>query len=48
MPTARHGTQAAVCDGGMYIPAGSTQEGRAPTSVFETFFLGNPQSCVAP
>jgi hypothetical protein len=48
MPTARHGTEAAVCDGGMYIPGGSTKEGRAPSSVFETFFLGTPQSCIAP
>jgi N-acetylneuraminic acid mutarotase len=48
MPTGRHGIQAAVCDGGMYIPAGSTKQGRAPTSVFEVFFPGTPQSCTDP
>ena len=33
MPTARHGIQAAVCNGGVYIAGGgTTQGGGAPTA----------------
>jgi N-acetylneuraminic acid mutarotase len=46
MPTARHGIQAAVCNGGVYLAAGGTvQGGQGPTSVHEVFFLNGPTSC---
>jgi hypothetical protein len=57
MPTARHGIQAAVCDGGVYVAAGGmTQGGGSPTNVQEVLFpngatnaCGNPpQDTVAP
>jgi N-acetylneuraminic acid mutarotase len=35
----RHGTQAAVYDGGVYIAAGSNEQGTSPTNVHEAFFL---------
>ncbi len=48
MPTARHGIQAVVCDGGVYIAAGGeTQGGSNPTDAHEVFFLGEPTSCGA-
>lgn len=48
MPTARHGIQAAVCNGGVYIAAGAlAQGGGSPTDVQEVFFLGSPTSCGA-
>ncbi len=46
MPTARHGIQAVVCDGGVYIAAGGEiQGGSNPTDAHEVFFLGEPTSC---
>jgi N-acetylneuraminic acid mutarotase len=46
MPTARHGIQAAVCNGGVYIAAGGkTQGGGTPSAAHEVFFLGSPTSC---
>lgn len=46
MPTARHGIQAVVCDGGVYIAAGGTvQGGTDPTDTHEVFFSGKATSC---
>ena len=46
LPTARHGVQAAVCNGGVYIAAGGkTQAGGNPSRVHEALFLGSPTSC---
>jgi N-acetylneuraminic acid mutarotase len=46
MPTARHGIQAVVCDGGVYIAAGGTvQGGTDPTDAHEVFFSGRATSC---
>src|SRR5215203_2374228 len=40
MPTARHGIQAVVCNGGVYIADGGTlQGGSNPTDAHEVFFL---------
>jgi N-acetylneuraminic acid mutarotase len=48
MPTARHGIEAIVCDGGVYIAAGGTvQGGTDPTDTHEVFFLRQPTSCGA-
>jgi hypothetical protein len=45
-PTARHGIQAAVCNGGVYVAAGGTvQGGGGPTDVHEVSFLGAPTPC---
>lgn len=41
MPTARHGIEATVCNGGLYIAAGGTiQGGAGPTNVQQVFFPG--------
>ena len=41
MPTARHGIQAAVCNGGIYVVGGAlTQGGETFTNVQEVLFLG--------
>jgi hypothetical protein len=49
MPTARHGIQAAVCNGGVYVAAGGkTQGGSSPTNVHEAFFLNGPTTCASP
>jgi N-acetylneuraminic acid mutarotase len=46
MPTARHGIQAIVCNGGVYIAAGGTvQGGTNPTDAHEVFFPGGATSC---
>jgi hypothetical protein len=46
MPTSRHGIEAAVCNGGVYIADGGTQEGgEAPTDVHEVFFLDGVTTC---
>jgi N-acetylneuraminic acid mutarotase len=48
LPTARHGIEAVVCDGGVYIAAGGTvQGGTNPTDAHEVFFLREPTSCGA-
>jgi hypothetical protein len=46
MPTARHGIQAAVCNGGVYIAGGGlTQGGSSLTNIHQVFFLGDPAGC---
>jgi N-acetylneuraminic acid mutarotase len=46
MPTARHGIQAVVCSGGVYVADGGTQQGGGGlTSVFEVFSLGSLVPC---
>lgn len=45
MPTARHGIEGAICNGGVYVAAGATAQGRAPTAVQDAFFLGAPTAC---
>jgi Malectin domain/Abnormal spindle-like microcephaly-assoc'd, ASPM-SPD-2-Hydin/Kelch motif/Glucose / Sorbosone dehydrogenase len=49
MPTARHGIQAAVCNGGIYIAGGGlTQGGGNLTKIHQVFFLGTPTGCTGP
>ena len=49
MPTARHGIQAAVCNGGVYIAAGGKRQGgSSPTNVHEVYSLNGPTSCEPP
>ncbi|CAN5891966.1 hypothetical protein BH23ACT11_BH23ACT11_21420 [soil metagenome] len=46
MPTARHGIQAAVCNGGVYVAAGGeVQGGGSKTNVHEAFFLDGVTTC---
>ena len=46
MPTARHGIQAAVCNGGIYVVGGGlAQGGSSITNVHEVLFLGTPTAC---
>jgi lysophospholipase L1-like esterase/N-acetylneuraminic acid mutarotase len=46
MPTARHGIQAAVCNGGFYIAGGGKQQGGGGlTDVHEVFFPEGPTTC---
>jgi hypothetical protein len=46
MPTARHGIQAAVCNGGIYIvDGGLKQGGGSVTNAHQVFFLGSPTPC---
>jgi glucose/arabinose dehydrogenase len=46
MPTARHGIQAAVCNGGIYIAAGGrTAGGDDPSAAFEAFFPVRRSRC---
>jgi len=45
MPTARHGIQAAVCNGGVYVAAGGTVQGIGPSTAHEVFFLGEQAAC---
>jgi N-acetylneuraminic acid mutarotase len=48
MPTARHGIQAAVCNGGIYVAGGGlSQGGDNPSKVHQVFFLGTPTACGA-
>jgi N-acetylneuraminic acid mutarotase len=48
MPTARHGIQAAECNGGVYIAAGGLKQGHGPSTVHEAFFLDGATTCEAP
>ncbi|ADI13634.1 Kelch repeat-containing protein [Truepera radiovictrix] len=48
MPTPRHGVQAAVCNGGVYLAAGGVVQGIGPSSAHEVFFVGEPRPCEAP
>lgn len=45
MPTARHGIQAAVCNGGVYIAAGGIKQGVGPSTTHEVFSLGALEPC---
>jgi N-acetylneuraminic acid mutarotase len=46
MPTARHGIQAVVCNGAVYIVAGGgTQGGEHPTDVQEAYFPARAEGC---
>lgn len=45
MPTGLHGTQAVVCNGGVYLAAGSNMQGTGPTNLHEVFFLNGPTTC---
>jgi N-acetylneuraminic acid mutarotase len=46
MPTARHGIQAVVCSGGVYVADGGTRQGGGGlTDVFEVFSLGSLVPC---
>jgi N-acetylneuraminic acid mutarotase len=48
MPTARHGIQAVVCDGGVYIAAGGEHQGGSnPTDAHEVFYFREPNACGA-
>ena len=48
MPTPRHGTQAVVCNGGVYVAAGGTRQGGGgATAKHEVFFLDGPTACGA-
>ncbi len=48
IPTPRHGIQAVVCEGGVYVAAGGgAQFGADPTNAHEVFFLRAPTSCGA-
>ncbi len=48
MITGRHGTQAAVCNDGVYIATGGSKQGGSPTTVHEAFFLNGPTTCESP
>lgn len=46
MPTARHGIQAAECNGGLYVVAGAMDQGGSPeTTIHEAFFLDGATDC---
>jgi hypothetical protein len=46
MPTARHGIQAAVCGGALYVAAGGqTPGGDEPTAVHESYLPTGPARC---
>ena len=46
MPTARHGIQAVVCGGAVYIAAGGeTQGGEHPSDVHEAYFPAGATGC---
>jgi N-acetylneuraminic acid mutarotase len=45
LPTPRHATQAATCQGGAYIAAGSVATGRHPSARQDVFFLGASNPC---
>ena len=45
MPTARHGIQAAVCNGGVYIAAGGVKQGVGPSTEHEVFSFGDMGIC---
>ncbi|MCU1464707.1 MAG: Kelch repeat-containing protein [Actinomycetia bacterium] len=46
MPTARHGIEAAVCNGGVYVAGGGMDEGGgAPTDVQQVLFPGPVAAC---
>ena len=45
MPTARHGIQAAVCNGGVYVAAGGIKQGVGPSAEHEVFSFGKLEPC---
>ena len=48
MLTPRHGIQAAVCNGGVYVATGGTKQGGSPSTVHEAFFHNGPTTCEPP
>jgi len=49
MPTARHGIQAAICNGGIYLADGGTIQGAGgATNIHEVFFPSSPAACGVP
>jgi large repetitive protein len=48
MPTGRHGIQATVYNGGVYVAAGANKQGASPTNVHEAFFLDGTATCTPP
>ena len=45
MPIPRHGIQAAVCNGGVYLAAGGIKQGIGPSTEHEVFSLGELEPC---
>lgn len=45
MPTPRHGVQAAVCNGGVYLAAGGVVQGVGPSAAHEAFGFGGLEAC---
>ncbi len=46
MPVPRHGLQGAVCNGGVYLAGGATDQGGGNATAYQdVFFLGTPASC---
>lgn len=45
MQTARHGIQAIYCNGGIYIAAGGTSAGSAPSQVNDVLYLNGTTTC---
>ncbi len=45
MPTPRHGVQAAVCNGGVYLAAGGVVQGVGPSTAHEAFGFGELGPC---
>ncbi len=46
LPTPRHGIQAAVCSGGVYLAAGGVKQGIGPSTVHEVFSFGELEPCI--
>jgi N-acetylneuraminic acid mutarotase len=46
IPVGRHGIEAAMCNGGIYVAGGGTRQGGgAPTAAQQVWFPGAPHSC---
>lgn len=45
MPTPRHGIQAAVCNGGIYLAAGGIKQGVGPSTAHDVFYPGAEGAC---
>ena len=46
IPVARHGIEAAMCNGGIYVAGGGTRQGGgAPTATQQVWFPGAPHAC---
>ena len=48
MPTPRHGIQAAICNGGVYIAAGGIRQGVGPSAFHEVFYPAEKTACTPP